>query len=491
MLDGATTCMNTTAPRFIDVFAGAGGLSLGLMMAGWRGLFAVEKSPMAFQTLKHNLVDQEDNLSFEWPDWLPKEAIDIQTLLEKYQEQLEQLKGIPLLAGGPPCQGFSTAGKRRYDDERNLLFEQYLELVELVKPLMLLIENVQGFSKSFTKTERGTQGKQIQEKDFNADKELRRRLVEEMGYVPFKHYIVKAKDFGVPQLRPRYLLIAVRKELLLHAPLLDPFNILHGIREKFLSEHGLTVDREVTLQEAISDLERAHGDVECIEAGMGNFRQGIYGPIQEQNLYQKLMRQRRNGDPVEAGQVADSHRFANHTPEVEARFCRIIKEFRPGIQLSSEERKKLGLNKHRIAPLAPNEACHTLTSLPDDLVHYSEPRIPTVREYARIQSFPDWFEFKAKYTTGDKHRREQVPRYTQVANAVPPLLAEAIGLALQEFLVKVSLLHTLDTFYSDTGGASTIGVSSIGNSRSGRREETISVVPDVLEVQTPSLLATS
>ncbi len=483
--------METTVPTFIDVFAGAGGLSLGLMMAGWKGLFAVEKSPMAFQTLKYNLVDQKNGPQFDWPDWLPIEAIDIQTLLEKYQEQLKQLEGIPLLAGGPPCQGFSAAGKRQYDDERNLLFEQYLELVKLVKPLMLLIENVQGFAKSFTKTERGGNGKQIQEKDFNADKELRRRLIEEMDYVPFKHYIVKAKDFGVPQLRPRYLLIAVRKELLLHAPLLDPFNILLGMREKFLSERGLPVDREVTLQEAISDLERAHGDIECIEPGMSNFRQGVYGPIQEQNSYQKLMRQRRNGDPIEAGQVADSHRFVNHTPEVEARFGRIISEFRPGIQLSSEERKKLGLNKHRIAPLAPNEACHTLTSLPDDLVHYSEPRIPTVREYARIQSFPDWFEFKAKYTTGDKHRREQVPRYTQLANAVPPLLAEAMGLALQEFLVKVSLLLAPGISYSNTEGASTIGVSFIDNSRSEYGEETISADSEALKVQTPSLLATS
>src|SRR5207253_1923093 len=114
---------------------------------------------------------------------------------------------------------------------------------------------------------------------------------------------------------------------------------------------------------------------------------GTYGPIQENNQYQKLMRQRRNGDLIEEGEVADSHRFANHKPEIETRFFRIITEFRKGRQLSEMERKQLKVNKHRIAPLAPDEACHTLTSLPDDLVHYSEPRIPTVREYARIQSF--------------------------------------------------------------------------------------------------------
>lgn len=478
MLDGATTCMNTTAPRFIDVFAGAGGLSLGLMMAGWRGSFAVEKSPMAFQTLKHNLVDQEDNLSFEWPDWLPKEAIDIQTLLEKYREQLVALRGIDLLAGGPPCQGFSAAGKRRYDDERNLLFEQYLELVKLIKPHMLLVENVQGFAKSFTKTESGANGKEIHEKDFNADEELRRRLIEEMDYIPFKRYIVKAKDFGVPQLRPRYILIAIRKDLFRSAPFSEPFQILYEIvREKFLEDRGLPKDREITLREAISDLERAHGDVPCIEPDMEHFRQGVYGPTQDKNPYQKLMRQRRDGKPIRKGKVADSHRFVNHTPEVEERLRRIISEFRPGIQLSSKEREKLGLNKHRIAPLAAGEACHTLTSLPDDLVHYREPRIPTVREYARIQSFPDWFEFKAKYTTGDKHRREQIPRYTQVANAVPPLLAEAFGLALREYLARVSLLLTPDTSYSVIGEESITSGSEVEPN-----EETTSVEAGASEV---------
>ena len=428
--------MDTNVPKFIDVFAGAGGLSLGLMKAGWRGLFAIEKSPMAFETLKHNLIDKDDEFSFEWPDWLPKEAIDIETLLNKYELQLGKLQEIPLLAGGPPCQGFSNSGQRKYDDERNHLFEKYLELVKLIKPQILLIENVQGFAKSFRRTERGKNGKDIEGGSFNADKELRSSLIE-LGYMPFKQNSVKAKDFGVPQLRPRYILIAVRKDLLQIAPFFNPLDILFGSREKFLSERGLPVDREVTLHEAISDLEKAHGHVQCIEPDMQRFQQGIYGPIQSENVFQKLMRQRRNGEPIPKGQVVDSHRFANHHPEIQERFSRIIREFRPGRQLSEEERAALNLNKHRIAPLAPHEACHTLTSLPDDLVHYNEPRIPTVREYARIQSFPDWFEFKAKYTTGDKQRRVQVPRYTQVANAVPPLLAEAIGLALRDFLKKV------------------------------------------------------
>lgn len=425
--------MDTQAPTFIDVFAGAGGLSLGLMKAGWRGLFAVEKSPMAFETLRYNLIDQEDGLSFEWPDWLPKEVTDIETLFDKYRPQLLNLPEIQLLVGGPPCQGFSHSGRRKHDDERNHLFEKYLELVKIIKPQMLLLENVQGFAKTFDTTEKGKNGKKLGEKTFNADRELQGKLIE-LGYMPYAQKSVKAKDFGVPQLRPRYILIAIRKDLFLKSCLTNPFEILFSSRDKFLLERGLPVDREVTLLEAISDLERVHGHIQCIEAGMQRFRQGLYGPIQPDNAYQKLMRQRRDGKAIQKGLVADSHRFVNHSQVIEERLSKIIREFRPGIQLREAELAILNLNKHRIAPLAPNQACHTLTSLPDDFVHYREPRIPTVREYARIQSFPDWFEFKAKYTTGDKLRRVEVPRYTQVANAVPPLLGEAIGIALKDFL---------------------------------------------------------
>jgi DNA (cytosine-5)-methyltransferase 1 len=87
----------------------------------------------------------------------------------------------------------------------------------------------------------------------------------------------------------------------------------------------------------------------------------------------------------------------------------------------------LGMLKHRTVPMHPGKPAPTLTTLPDDILHYDEPRILTVREYARLQSFPDWFRFKGKYTTGGQSRRTECPRYTQVGNAVPPLLGRAIG----------------------------------------------------------------
>jgi DNA (cytosine-5)-methyltransferase 1 len=84
--------------------------------------------------------------------------------------------------------------------------------------------------------------------------------------------------------------------------------------------------------------------------------------------------------------------------------------------------------------LDPDRPSPTITSMPDDLLHYNEPRTLTVRENARLQSFPDWYDFKGKYTTGGHLRRKEVPRFTQVANAVPPLVARAFGELLAEIL---------------------------------------------------------
>ena len=127
-------------------------------------------------------------------------------------------------------------------------------------------------------------------------------------------------------------------------------------------------------------------------------------------------------------------RLARHRPDIRGRFEAIIRacreEGRLNVTISAETRKAHGLKKMAIRVLDPLNSAPTITSLPDDLLHYSEPRTLTVRENARLQSFPDWFAFKGKYTTGGHRRRNEVPRFTQVANAVPPLLAEQLGLAL-------------------------------------------------------------
>jgi DNA (cytosine-5)-methyltransferase 1 len=103
---------------YIDLFAGCGGLSLGLHNAKWKGLFAIEKSEDAFETLKYNLVDKKKH--FDWPTWLEIRNHNIDEVLKEKTGELKELEGkIDLVAGGPPCQGFSTAGKREEHDERN------------------------------------------------------------------------------------------------------------------------------------------------------------------------------------------------------------------------------------------------------------------------------------------------------------------------------------------------------------------------------------
>jgi DNA (cytosine-5)-methyltransferase 1 len=140
----------------------------------------------------------------------------------------------------------------------------------------------------------------------------------------------------------------------------------------------------------------------------------------------------------------NSMRLARHTKQVSTRFLAIINSCRQGVRMSDKDRDRFGLLKHRVYPMAPNKPAPTITTLPDDVVHYSEPRILTVRESARLQSFPDWFEFCGKFTTGGNRRTKECPRYTQVGNAVPPLLARAIGLGIAATLTEYANLSKCD-----------------------------------------------
>ena len=132
----------------------------------------------------------------------------------------------------------------------------------------------------------------------------------------------------------------------------------------------------------------------------------------------------------------DSTRFARHKPEIKERFTNILEdpECEKGGRMNLAQREKYGLKKHRICLMRADTPAPTITTLPDDVLHYSEPRILTVRESARLQSFPDWYKFLGKYTTGGNQRTKECPRYTQVGNAVPPYLARAIGLAIKMVL---------------------------------------------------------
>ena len=403
------------SPTFIDVFSGCGGLSLGLFNAGWQGLFAIEKNSDAFSTLEYNLLSTSGKYRFSWPGWLSQSAMEVSELLDNHKEKLISLRGsVDLIAGGPPCQGFSSAGKRNPSDPRNKLAEQYIEIVNLVRPRFLLIENVRGFNSSFLARGGSQKGKPY-------SKVVQEKL-QRLGYETFSG-VICSSIFGVPQFRKRFIIIAIKKDDVANELLngADPVNILTNKAYTFRAERGLLNGVSVSAEEAISDLEIGNHELIPHSGPVAGFRQVAYNEPVKLSNYQQLMRMGMDG------KAPNSLRLARHTEPVVERFKAIQAYASLGKCLTPADRETLGIKKHSITPLHPHLPSATVTTLPDDILHYSEPRILTVRENARLQSFPDWFEFKGKYTTGGKQRKLDCPRYTQVGNAVPPLLSEAIG----------------------------------------------------------------
>lgn len=394
---------------FIDAFAGCGGLSLGLMQAGLTGRFAIERDKFAFATLKANLLAEGGPHQYVWPNWLPKEPIGIVELLNDYRAHLEEVSGnVDILVGGPPCQGFSSAGRRQHDDPRNQLFDSYLNLVDIIKPKAVLIENVRGFTLDFSA------GDEVK----NFSQALKSRLSD--AYTVYEQ-LLDLTIFGVPQGRTRYFVLAFRSELNVS----DPFTHLQTRLPSFLRSLRLMVP--VSSGSAISDLEIARGGKQPSTESKGFEEIRYAGPL---TRYQKLMN---------AGCEAPTNlRLARHNESIVARFKEIIAlshaEGRLNISIGAEMRARFGLKKMALRVLDPERPSPTITSMPDDLLHYSEPRTLTVRENARLQSFPDWYSFQGKYTSGGHLRKQEVPRFTQVANAVPPLAARAIGEMLADLL---------------------------------------------------------
>ena len=395
---------------YIDLFAGCGGLSFGLHKAGWTGLFAVEKNEDAFSTLKENLLVNRRH--FRWPDWLPQTNLDINELIKNYEEELVRLRGhVQLLVGGPPCQGFSMAGKRTGNDVRNRLYNSYLKFVELVEPEMLFFENVHGFTVGF---KRKYKGKTTKGEPYS--KKLIKQL-KKLGY-DVEHKVILMSDYGVPQKRKRFILFATKQ-----GKAQTFFDILSQKKDEFLLDKHLTLP--ITVREAIGDLERRHGQAPSVDSP--RFMNGLYGEVSSE--YQALMRADMGSDIL-----PNSHRFAKPKKETIELFERLMNVSDVAIRITPQMGLVDGLKKRGVTPLKCDCVCPTITSIPDDFIHYSEPRIMTVRETARIQSFPDDYVFLGRYTTGGERRKCDVPRYTQVANAVPPLFAELVGLVLREII---------------------------------------------------------
>lgn len=405
--------------KYIDLFAGCGGLSLGLHWAGLEGLFAIEKDPMAFDTLYNNFLKENAPYSHfqKWPSWLPQTPHEIENILQSPQTrtQLEKLKyKVDLIIGGPPCQGFSVGGARKGHDPRNFLVLHQLEAIKLIRPQIAIIENVEGITRPF---------KSNPNKFSSSMAELICSKLNNLGY-DSGYVLVDSSEYGVPQKRKRILLIGIHKDI---CPSGFATNLLsHSLilGKKIAKESiGKQINDLTTLDEALHDLTGIK-QVTCPDAT--RFETCLYEPATSN--YAKFMRK---GLPD--GSTPNSHRMSKHGPKVlnlytkahaTQKHGRLSRDFL--LKNNTKTRKKILLN--------PNDICPTITTHPDENIHYIHPRNVTVREMARIQSFPDNFFFYGRYTLNGERRGLDVSRCAQVGNAVPPLLALGIGEAIKQIL---------------------------------------------------------
>lgn len=470
--------------KYIDLFAGCGGLSLGLEKAGFELVLAVEKSPMAAETFYHNFIDRIQSQD-EWAAYnnLPIEKQFANKLIVNevgavlanthIMEMLEG-EGIDLIAGGPPCQGFSMAGRRDPKDIRNQLPWQFLEMVEKIHPKAVLIENVLGIKHNFDK-----HGEKAPIEEINS-------ILQGLwpGYVT-QLIEVNAMHFGVPQHRPRVMVLGIRSDI---ASKLDIVTWNGFWKSAFDIDPTQVANKRPTLAPVATFKEPL-----TVRDALWDFKNGQYAiPVGDKRYgtadspYAKLMREDNSWMPphIREGKRAakpENQILRKHSEQISERF-RLYQLFQQyGVHIKTfnaaadesvpmAERKRLiqgelkkiklpakapdgtivardidelfeqvirlSTKKHSQRPLKWDAPSPTVLSLPDDFVHPHEARTMTVREMARLQSFPDSFVFRAKETTGSLRRRFEVPQYTQVGNAVPPLLAEAVGKKISELLKK-------------------------------------------------------
>jgi DNA (cytosine-5)-methyltransferase 1 len=406
----------------VDLFAGCGGLSLGLEMAGFEPLLFSEINKDAAATYKAN----RSSSIVEVGDIYTLKDTDIAKLRKKWRS--EGIADVDVVAGGPPCQGYSGIGHRRtfklekQDIPSNQLFLQMVRVVKAIRPRMFLFENVGGLLT-------GKWSKNGQNGEIFRD--VLQAFMDIEGY-SVRWQLVQSKNYGVPQNRPRVLIVGVRDDMGLKLSAAKPAP--RTIIEPTAVSDGLlpAPDHDYpTLVELLSDL--------CDP----NYRKTLVTatyPSDPLNRFQKRLRTMPDGKVLGKGAPVSDHEYSDHAPRIVEKFEYMIAN--DGAIPEEMRTKKFA---QRVLPKKWGEKgpSITATSLPDDYVHYSQPRVPSVREWARIQMFPDWYTFKGPRTTGGRRRAgdpdagewgRDVPKYTQIGNAVPVELARKVGLHLAKIL---------------------------------------------------------
>ena len=375
----------------LDLFAGAGGLSCGLEMAGFSPIFANEINPVFAKTYKENHLNTEVVVD------------DIRAICDRNLKKSLALKvgELDLLVGGPPCQGFSiNAPIRTLDDKRNHLFRDYLRIAETLQPKAILIENVPGI----VSLGKGTVVEQIY------------RKLTEMGY-SVAHRILFAGHYGVPQMRYRTIFLAIRgedKRIDFPEPEYNASAVANfsGAKELCYTIPTLfarNLQPHTSVWNAISDLP---------EIKPGNAVKKYNYPSLPQSNYQKILRR--------GSKNINNHMCSNlgkinlerlqHIPQGGS-WRDIPYELLP----NGLKRARRSDHTKRYGRLHPEGLCSTVLTKCDphwgSFFHPTQDRVISVREAARIQSFPDTYIFHGNLTQ----------QYAQVGNAVPPLMAKALG----------------------------------------------------------------
>jgi DNA (cytosine-5)-methyltransferase 1 len=412
---------------FIDLFAGCGGLSLGLEQAGFYPLYVNELNSDALETYLINRDQEYPHLRQKYNSSDIKKVVledgYFENLLDSFQKDFERDfrdDSVDLVAGGPPCQGFSGIGIRRsYSVDKkqlpsNHLYEDMAFVVNQINPKVFLFENVEGLLTARW-TKEGTKGEIFKDvlKTFNKLKNYR---------IKFK--LVKAKDYGVPQNRPRILVIGIRKDINIKTN-----STKDALEGGFLPE---PTNDYPNLEDVLSDLVD-----ESFEYGGESIS---YGKKPSNSLQEEYRTNIHSGSLMKKGHALTEMEYSKHSEKVVERFNHMIKN-----KGKIPEHLKTKKFAQRLLPKKWGEKGPTITvtSLPDDFVHYSQARCPTVREWARLQAFPDWYEFSGKRTTGGIRRagnpresnfEREVPKYTQIGNAVPVKLAFEVGRHFKKIL---------------------------------------------------------
>lgn len=411
-----------TAPKLIDLFAGAGGLSEGFRQAGFDILGGSDIDPDAVATYERNFPESKAICGDIRSDAIRHEVLEIGT-------------EVDVVVGGPPCQAFSQVRNhaRIIDDPRNSLYREFVRVVDAIEPRVLVMENVPGMDQM---------GVRAQVLD-----DLRLR-----GKYRVSSAVIEAAVHGVPQTRKRIVFIGVHADLALDPPAIAaPVSIsslaLERITARKRTTYRLAPCGDPELAEILADpsdarlvsVEQAIGDLTSLSAGSRRANRPSTWLDPPQSSYQEQMRKglgeqianvdvpRINGDTVlRLNGVPPGGNYRDLSEALQQRYLTGQKW---GPHNGSG---KLG-RKHYYAyrRLHPDIWSWTLNTKADSVYHYSASRALSVREFARIQSFPDAFEFTSDERVGELPGRiaggPAHSRYRQVGNAVPPLLAKAIA----------------------------------------------------------------